>query len=218
MNEPAARLLSGGPLHSPLDLLLMFSLLALLPLLAVATTSFTRIIVVLSLLRTSLGSPALPPNSVLIALALLLSATIMAPTWRQIDREAVIPLGQHRLAPSVAVDRAASELTGFMLRQTRPSDIAIFARADGVPFASAHRRFAVVAPAFLVGELRTAFAMGFALALPFVVIDIVVAATLMSLGMFMVPPATVALPLKLLLFVIADGWALVVGALIGSFH
>lgn len=218
MSDQAAQLLGKATLNSPLELLLSLSVLALIPVLAIATTSFTRIVVVLSLLRTSLGSPALPPNSVVIALALLLTSAVMAPTLQQIDHQAVAPFGRHQITPSAALERAAAPLEAFMARQARTADIVMFARATRVPISRAKPPFSVLAPAFLVGELRTAFAMGFALALPFVVIDLVVATALMSLGMFMVPPATIALPLKLLLFVVADGWALVVGALMGSFH
>jgi flagellar biosynthetic protein FliP len=204
---------------TPVDLLIGFFVLSAVPLLAVAATSFTRIIVVLGLLRASLGAPSLPPNAVLAALAIMLSAAIMAPTLERIDDDAVKPYLAHRLSPAQAIALGAEPLRAFMLRQARPADIAAFSRMaranDPVP---AHASFLVVAPAFLVGELRAAFAMGFALALPFAVIDMVTAAVLMSLGMFMVSPATLSLPVKLLLFVVADGWTLVAGALAASFR
>jgi len=174
---------------------------------------------VLGLLRAALGAPSLPPNAVLAALAIMLTATIMAPTLARVDDDAVRPYLAHRLTPAQAIARGAEPLRVFMLRQARPSDVAAFARMArekaGPPSQAA---FISVAPAFLVGELRAAFAMGFALALPFAVIDMVTAAVLMSLGMFMVSPATLSLPLKLLLFVAVDGWTLVAGALAASYR
>jgi flagellar biosynthetic protein FliP len=204
---------------TPVDLIVGFFVLSAVPLLAVAATSFTRIIVVLGLLRAALGAPSLPPNAVLAALAIMLTAAIMAPTLGRIDDEAVRPYLAHRLTPAQAIARGAEPLRAFMLRQARPSDVEAFARMAREKAAAPSRTtFYVVAPAFLVGELRAAFAMGFALALPFAVIDMVTAAVLMSLGMFMVSPATLSLPLKLLLFVAADGWTLVAGALAASFR
>ena len=213
---PSAALPQAG---TPVDLLIGFFVLSAVPLLAVAATSFTRIIVVLGLLRAALGAPSLPPNAVLAALAIMLSAAIMSPTLERIESEAVRPYLAHRLTPAQAIARGAEPLRTFMLRQARPADIAAFARmARAKDPAPAHASFLVVAPAFLVGELRAAFAMGFALALPFAVVDMVTAAVLMSLGMFMVSPATLSLPVKLLLFVAADGWTLVAGALAASFR
>ncbi|MDQ6781433.1 MAG: flagellar type III secretion system pore protein FliP [Candidatus Eremiobacteraeota bacterium] len=218
MNEAAA-LLTQSKLGSPLDLLLSFFALALVPVLAVTTTSFTRIIVVLGLLRASLGTSSLPPNAVLVALALMLTGAVMTPTLQRVDREALAPYLAHHLSARGAVEAGAAPLRGFMARQARISDVRAFARIAKVrPATLGEVPFFVLAPAFLIGELRAAFAMGFALALPFAVIDILVATALMSLGMFMVPPGTIALPLKLLLFVIADGWALVVGALVSSYR
>jgi len=204
---------------SPVDLLLGFFLLGLVPLLAVAVTSFTRIVVVLGLLRSALGAPSLPPNVVLASLAMMLTAAVMAPTFARINDGAVRPYLAHRIGAGQALQRGAEPLRRFMLRQTRRSDLATFARiARARVEAPDAAPLAVIAPAFMVGELRAAFAMGFALALPFAVIDIVVAAVMMSLGMFMVSPAAISLPLKLLVFVAADGWTLVCGALVASFH
>ncbi|HEY7981281.1 MAG TPA: flagellar type III secretion system pore protein FliP [Candidatus Eremiobacteraceae bacterium] len=204
---------------TPVDLLIGFFVLSAVPLLAVAATSFTRIIVVLGLLRAALGAPSLPPNAVLAALAIMLTAAIMSPTLQRIDDDAVRPYLAHHLTPAQAIARGAEPLRAFMLRQARPADVAAFTRmAHEKDSAPAQASFLVVAPAFLVGELRAAFAMGFALALPFAVVDMVTAAVLMSLGMFMVSPATLSLPVKLLLFVVADGWTLVAGALAASFR
>jgi len=207
---------AGG---SPVDLLVALFLIGIVPVLAVSVTSFTRIVIVLGLLRASIGTPSLPPNIVLAGLALMLTCVVMAPTLSQVERSAVEPLGRHRLSPAQAVARGAEPVRAFMLKQARTSDLAAFARMEAVTLGDPKSApFALVAPAFLIGELRAAFAMGFALALPFAVIDVVVAAVLMSLGMYMVSPAAISLPIKLLLFVVADGWTLVVGALVASYR
>jgi flagellar biosynthetic protein FliP len=225
MNDVAKILESASRGASPVDLLIVLFGLGLVPLLAVSITSFTRIVVVLGLLRASLGTPSLPPNAVIMALAIALSGTIMAPTLIRVEHAAAAPYFAHRIPAAVALSRATGEFKAFMLRQTRRSDIATFERFDRVKSsrgsggsADGEPPFSIVAPAFMVGELRAAFAMGFALALPFAVIDIVVAAVMMSLGMFMVSPTSVSLPLKLLLFVAADGWTTVCGALVNSFR
>lgn len=216
---------------SPVDLLVVLLGMSLVPLLAVSITSFTRIVVVFGLLRASLGTPSLPPNAVIMALAIMLSGIVMAPTLGRVERDAANPYFAHRISATVALSRATEEFKRFMLRQTRRSDIATFERfawskrPDVGPMQSrdlergkGEPAFSVVGAAFMVGELRAAFAMGFALALPFAVIDVVVAAVMMSLGMFMVSPTSVSLPLKLLLFVAADGWTTICGALISSFR
>lgn len=207
------------PGGSPVDLLLALFLLGIVPLLAVSVTSFTRIIVVLGLLRASIGAPSLPPTVVLASLALMLTCVVMAPTLSQVERAAVEPYAARRIGLTAAISRGAEPVRAFMLAQARPSDVAAFERMEKTAVAAKGRApFGAVAPAFLIGELRAAFAMGFALALPFAVVDIVVAAILMSLGMYMVSPASIALPVKLLLFVVADGWSLVASALVASYH
>jgi len=207
------------PTGSPLDLLVALFLLGMLPLLAVSVTSFTRIIVVLGLLRASLGTQSLPPNIVLAGLAMMLTCVIMAPTFARVDQAAVQPLNAKHIAPARAIALASEPIRRFMVAQSRPSDIESFEHMEDLKATSvADAPFIAVAPAFLIGELRAAFAMGFALALPFAVIDIVVSAVLMSLGMYMVSPAAIALPLKLLLFVVADGWSLVAGAIVSSYR
>jgi flagellar biosynthetic protein FliP len=219
LTDAASAVLSQSKLGSPADLLIALFLIGLVPVLAISVTSFTRVVVVLGLLRASLGTAGLPPNSVIVALAIMLTAAIMAPTIAAVNRDAIVPYEAHRISASQAFAHGAQPLRSFMVRQTRPSDIKAFsriarlgtARKDDVPFS-------VLAPAFLISELRVAFAMGFALALPFAVIDIVIAIILMSLGMFMVSPAAISLPIKLLLFVTVDGWALVAGALAASYR
>lgn len=214
----AAQVLAEPHLGSPTQLLAALFLLGLLPVLAICMTSFTRIIVVLGLLRASLGTSALPPNSVLVTLAVMLTGAIMAPTLGIVEKVAIAPYEAHRLTAGQALTRAEVPLRSFMLKQVRAADVAAFAKIARVSQPSVGAPFTVLAPAFLISELRTAFAMGFVLALPFAVIDIVVGIVLMSLGMFMVSPAVISLPLKLLLFVAVDGWTLVAGALAASYH
>jgi flagellar biosynthetic protein FliP len=190
-----------------------------LPALLLAFTAFTRIAVVLFLLRQGLGSHTAPPNLVLMGLAVLLTIFVMSPALKTIDAEAYQPFLSGTLSFNAAAERAASPLKNFMLRQTRAEDLSLFTaddktvdprQVDSVPLAA-------LAPAFLTSELRTAFQIGFMVVLPFLVIDLVVAAVLTALGMIMLPPQLVSLPLKLLLFVTVDGWHLLVGSLIGSF-
>ena len=203
----------------PLDLLVALTMLSLVPLLLVMCTSFVRIVVVLSLVRSAIGASALPPNSVLTGLALVLTLVVMAPTAQRIGREAIDPYSQGRISTSQAVTRGIAPLRSFMLRQTRTADVALFERIARRPPEPAQRApITVVIPAFVVGELRSAFAIGFALYLPFVAIDLAVAAMLMGLGMMMLSPPVVSLPVKLLLFVMVDGWAMLCGGVAASFR
>mgnify|MGYP001031665304 FL=1 len=195
-----------------------------LPALLLAFTAFTRIAVVLFLLRQGLGSHTAPPNLVLMGLAVLLSIFVMSPALKTIDTEAYQPFLAGTLSFNDAAEKAASPLKGFMLRQTRAEDLDLFIGNDKTIDPAAVRQngaenvpLAALAPAFLTSELRTAFQIGFMVVLPFLVIDLVVAAVLTALGMIMLPPQLVSLPLKLLLFVTVDGWHLLVGSLIGSF-
>jgi len=190
-----------------------------LPALLLAFTAFTRIVVVLFLLRQGLGSHTAPPNLVLMGLAVLLTIFVMSPALKTIDSEAYQPYLAGALTFNAAAEKAAQPLKSFMLRQTRGEDLGLFTgddktvdpkQVDSVPLAA-------LAPAFLTSELKTAFQIGFMVVLPFLVIDLVVAAVLTALGMIMLPPQLVSLPLKLLLFVTVDGWHLLVGSLLGSF-
>jgi flagellar biosynthesis protein FliP len=203
----------------PFDVLAGLSALAVVPFLLMMCTSFVRIIVVLSLVRSALGTSALPPNAVLSGLALVLTLVVMSPTLERIRNEAVTPYAHGRLTQSQAFERAGAPLRSFMLRQTRPVDITLFERiARRRPEPISQVPITVVVPAFVVGELRDAFAIGFALYLPFVAIDLAVAAMLMGLGMVMLSPPVISLPVKLLLFVMVDGWALVCGGVAASFR
>lgn len=190
-----------------------------LPALLLAFTAFTRIAVVLFLLRQGLGSHTAPPNLVLMGLAVLLTIFVMSPALKTINAEAYQPYLSGALAFNEAAEKAAAPLKVFMLRQTRAEDLSLFTEGDKTidPKQVDSVPLAALAPAFLTSELKTAFQIGFMVVLPFLVIDLVVAAVLTALGMIMLPPQLVSLPLKLLLFVTVDGWHLLVGSLIGSF-
>ncbi len=203
----------------PLDVLLSLTALSLIPLFLVMCTSFVRIIVVLSLVRSAIGASALPPNAVLTGLALVLTAVVMGPTAQRISTDAVLPYSRGAISASQALQRSIVPLRAFMLRQTRSADVVLFERiARRRPEPAARVPIAVLVPAFVVGELRSGFAIGFALYLPFVAIDLAVAAMLMGLGMMMLSPPVVSLPVKLLLFVTVDGWALLCEGIASSFR
>jgi len=209
---------SGNPTF-PLQLLLGIVTLSMAPFLLVSVTSFVRIVVVLSLVRSAIGAQTLPPATVLTALALLLTFLVMTPTLREISRDAVTPYVEHRIGDGEFAKRAMEPLRAFMLRQTHRSDLTLFTRAAHLrPEEAAGNPTYILVPAFMVGELRSAFAVGFAIYLPFLVIDLVVASVLMGLGMVMLSPTVVSLPVKLLLFVMVDGWALLAGSLVSSFR
>ena len=212
-------LAAHGHAALPLDVLAGLTLLAVIPFLLVMCTSFVRIVVVLSLVRSAIGASALPPNAVLSGIALVLTLVVMAPTAQRIQHEALDPYSHGTLSQSQAFVRAQVPLRAFMLRQTRIADIAVFERvARREPEPASQAPLEVLVPAFVVGELRSAFAIGFALYLPFVAIDLAVSAMLMGLGMMMLSPPVVSLPVKLLLFVMVDGWALVCGGVASSFR
>jgi flagellar biosynthesis protein FliP len=208
-----------GQATAPLDILAGLAVLSLVPFLLMMCTSYVRIVVVLSLVRSAIGASALPPNAVLSGLALVLTLVVMSPTLQQVGHDAVEPYHRGTITPSQAVERATIPFRGFMLRQTRVADIELFERVARSPRRSpATVSINILVPAFVVGELRAAFAIGFALYLPFVAIDLAVAAMLMGLGMMMLSPPVVSLPVKLLLFVMVDGWALVCAGVAGGFR
>jgi flagellar biosynthetic protein FliP len=201
-------------------IILLLTVLAVAPALLVMLTSFTRIVIVLSLTRNALGLPSIPPNQVVIGLALFLSLFVMAPTLTKINDEALQPMLNGKLDFSHAYDKAQGPLRDFMLNQTRRGELNLFINASGEkPPASRDKvPLSTLIPAFILSELKTAFIIGFVIFIPFLIIDLVVSSTLMSMGMFMLPPVLVSLPFKLLLFVMVDGWALVVSSLITSFN
>ena len=210
---------NGQPLSLALQILLLMSLLTVLPSILLMMTSFTRIIIVLSILRQAIGLQQTPPNQVLVGLSLFLSLFVMRPVIDQINANAYTPYGAGQISIEEAVTRSGTVLHGFMMHQTRETDLTLFANLAGVErFASPQAvPFTILLPAFVTSELKTAFEIGFLIFLPFLIIDLVVSSTLMSLGMMMLSPTIVSMPFKLLLFVMVDGWALTMGSLAGSF-
>jgi len=207
--------------YSPiLRTFLLLSLLSVIPLLLISLTSFTRIIVVLSLLRSALGLQQTPPNSVLVTLAVFLTLFTMAPVFQNIKSSSVDPYLSKQITADVAVNRGFQPLKMFMIRQTRQGDLLAVVRmaGDKVPKSVADVTALELVPAFMLSELRTAFQIGFVIFLPFLLIDLVVAAILMALGMIMVPPSTISLPLKILLFLLINGWTLIAQALLAGYH
>ena len=211
---------AGGTSYSvPIQTLLFFTALSFLPAVLLMMTGFTRIVIVLSLTRNALGLPSIPPNQVVIGLALFLSLFVMAPTLSKINDQALQPMLDGKMDFSHAYDTAQGPLRDFMLNQTRRGELSLFVNASGEKPASRDKvAMSTLIPAFILSELKTAFIIGFVIFIPFLIIDLIVSSTLMSMGMFMLPPVLVSLPFKLLLFVMVDGWALVVSSLITSFH
>jgi len=207
-------------ISAALQILLLVTVLSLAPAILVMVTSFTRIIVVLSLLRTAIGIPQLPPNQVLIGLALFLTAFVMAPAIKTINENAVQPYFNGTIGQQEAFDRGEAPLRAFMLKQTREQDLGLFLKLSQMekPENKEDVPTYVLIPAFTISELKTSFQMGFVMFIPFLVIDLVVSSALLSMGMMMLPPVIVSLPFKILLFVLVDGWYLIVGSLVGSFN
>lgn len=197
----------------------LLSLLSVLPVMLIGLTSFTRIIIVLSLLRHALGLPQTPPNSVLVTLAFFLTLFSMGPVIDKVNTDAMQPYLQEKITATQALDLGAVPVRDFMVRQTRESDLAAILEMARAPRPERIEdiQFTHLASAFLLSELKTAFQIGFLIFLPFLVVDIVVAAVLMALGMIMVPPTTISLPLKILLFILIDGWVLISRALVSSY-
>ena len=201
-----------------IQLVLMLTVLSLAPGLLMTITSFTRMVVALSLLRTGIGAPGVPPNPVIISLALFLSFFVMAPTFEKAWNEGVDPYTKGKITEQVAFEKTAEPFRVFMLSQVRDSDLKMFADLAGKQIPTrAETPLSTLAPAFMISELRRAFEIGFLLLLPFLVIDLAVSAVLMAMGMMMLPPPTISLPMKIIFFVLVDGWALVAGSLIKSF-
>jgi flagellar biosynthetic protein FliP len=209
----------GRPLSLSLQILVLMSLLTVLPSLLLMMTSFTRIIIVLSILRHALGLQQTPPNQVLVGLSLFLSLFVMQPVISEVNRVAIEPYGQEQIDIGEAVSRSGVALHGFMMAQTRKSDLMMFAKIAKAPAYASPKDvpFSILLPAFVTSELKTAFQIGFLIFLPFLVIDLIVASALMSLGMMMLSPTIISMPFKLLLFVLVDGWALTMGSLAASF-
>lgn len=208
-----------GEVATTVQIFLLLTVLSLAPSLLIMTTSFTRIVVVLSFLRTALGTQQAPSNQIIIALSLFLTFFVMTPVWQQINKEAYQPFKAGAISQEQAFDKAVAPVRKFMLSQTREKDLELFVtiskqprprNANDIPTLT-------IIPAFMISELRTAFQIGFLIYIPFIVIDMVVASVLMSMGMMMLPPVMISLPFKILLFVLVDGWGLVIGSLVKSF-
>lgn len=208
-----------GEVATTIQIFLLLTVLTLAPSILIMTTSFTRIVVVLSFLRTAIGTQQAPSNQIVLALSLFITFFIMTPVWQQINSEAYQPYKAGTISQEQAFNRAVVPVRKFMLAQTREKDLALFVslskqprprNADDIPTLT-------IIPAFMISELRTAFQIGFLIYIPFIVVDMVVASVLMSMGMMMLPPVMISLPFKILLFVLVDGWGLVIGSLVKSF-
>ena len=209
-----------GEVSVLVQILLLLTVLSLAPAILIMMTSFTRLAVVFSFLRHAMGTQQMPPNQILIGLALFLTFFIMAPVFRQVNQQAIQPYMAETITQEEALTKAMEPIRGFMLRQTRDKDLALFVSLAKMPrpHNASEVPSTVLIPAFCISELKTAFQIGFILYVPFLVVDMVVASVLLSMGMMMLPPIMISLPFKLLLFVLVDGWYLVVGSLVQSFR
>ena len=209
---------TGG--SNAIQIFLIIAGISLVPALLFTVTGFTRILIVLGFIRSGLGTPTAPPNQVLVGISVFLTIFVMAPTFSQIKKVAIDPLNQHKITQAQAFERGQEPLRQFMFRQTRDKDLALFAKLAHLkqPKTRADIPTYALIPAFIISELKTAFQIGFLIFLPFLIIDLVVSSTLMSMGMMMLPPVFISLPFKILLFVLVDGWNLVTQSLVQSFH
>jgi flagellar biosynthesis protein FliP len=217
--------MSGGTtepekVSSLIQLVILLTILSLAPAILLMVTSFTRIVIVLSLLRHALGTQTMPPNQIIIGLSLFLTFFIMAPVFNRVNDEALKPYYDEQISGELAFAKAAAPVKAFMLKQVREKDLALFVKIanEKRPAKPEDISLTTLIPAFAISELKTAFQIGFMIYLPFLVLDMVVASVLLSMGMMMLPPIMVSLPFKLLLFVLVDGWYLIVGSLVQSFH
>ena len=217
--------LSVGGANTPdqtavaLKIIALLTILGLAPSLLIMMTSFVRIVIVMSFLRQAIGTQVLPPNQLIVALSLFLTAFIMAPVWKGINQDALQPYLNNKLSQKEALSLSESYVRKFMFKQTRDKDLGLFVKLAGVeiPEKRAEVPTYVLIPAFMISELKTAFYIGFMIYIPFLVLDMVVASVLMAMGMMMLPPVVISLPFKLILFVLVDGWQLIVGSLVKSF-
>jgi flagellar biosynthesis protein FliP len=205
--------------QTPVQLLVLITLISILPGMLLATTGFTRILIVLGFVRNALGTPTMPPNQILVGIAFFLSLFVMSPTITKVNDQAIKPYRAGKISQEAALERGLEPMRTFMFKQTRTSDLALFVKLahEPRPKTRADVPTQVLIPAFIISELKTAFQIGFLIYLPFLIIDMVVAATLTSMGMMMLPPVLISLPFKVLLFVLVDGWHLVIESLMRSF-
>jgi flagellar biosynthetic protein FliP len=209
-----------APDSNALQILLLIGGLSIVPAILFTVTGFTRILIVLGFIRNALGTPNIPPNQVLVGIALFLTLFVMAPTISAIKKDAYEPLVHHQITTTQALQRGQEPLRQFMFRQTRTQDLSLFINLAKInqPRTRAQVPTYVLIPAFILSELKTAFQIGFLVFLPFLLIDLIISSTLMSMGMIMLPPSFISLPFKILLFVLVDGWDLVTHSLVASFH
>jgi flagellar biosynthetic protein FliP len=209
----------GGFTERVIQLVALITILSVAPSILIMVTSFVRIVVVLSLLRTAIGIQQSPPNSVIVSLALFLTAFVMGPTLEKAYNDGIAPLMEEKIEVTEAFTKTAAPLSAFMLKHVRESDLELFFNLAKVkpPAKAADTPLRILVPAFLISELRRAFEIGFLLFIPFLIIDMVIASLLMAMGMMMLPPVTISLPFKLIFFVLVDGWALVAGSLVQSY-
>jgi len=210
----------GGGLTAPMQIMVLLTILSVIPAILMSVTSFTRLIIVSHFLRQALGTQTMPPNQVLIGLSLFLTYFIMQPVADRVNQEALQPMLNGKITEMQALDQASVPLRQFMLRYTREKDLALFMNIAKVPKPKSAQDLPmrIVIPSFMISELKTAFNIGFVLFIPFLVIDMVVASVLLSMGMMQLPPALVSTPFKILLFVMVDGWNLIIGSLVRSFY
>jgi flagellar biosynthetic protein FliP len=212
-------IMASPQFSSSVQLILSIALISLVPFILVSVTSFIRIIIVFAFARTAIGTQQVPPNAILIGLAMFITVFIMGPVWEEVNETAVTPYQQNRISQATAFERGAKPVRQFMLRQTREKDLALFVQFSKIPAPKSLDEIPiyVIIPSFMISELKTAFQIGFLLFIPFVMVDLIVANILLSLGMFMLSPVMVSLPFKILLFVLADGWQLIARGLLTSF-
>ena len=214
------KLIASPQFSNSVQLILSLALISLIPFLLISITAFLRIIIVFALVRTAIGTAQVPPNSILIGLALFMTVFIMSPVWQEVNKTALVPYNQGKISQMKAFEVGMEPLRKFMFKQTRERDLALFVQFSRIPSPSKIQDIPtyVLIPSFMISELKTAFQIGFLLFVPFVIIDLVVANILLSLGMFMLSPVMVSLPFKILLFVLADGWSLITRGLMMSFR
>ena len=213
-------IMASPQFSNSIQLILSLALISLVPFFLISVTSFLRIIIVFTLLRTAVGTQQVPPNSVLIGLALFMTVFIMSPVWQEANKNAVIPYNQGKISQTKAFEIGMKPLSQFMLKQTREKDLALFVQFAKIPPPKSPEEIPpyVLIPSFMISELKTAFQIGFLLFVPFIILDLVVANILLSLGMFMLSPVMISLPFKILLFVLVDGWNLITKGLLMSFR
>ena len=210
---------SQGDVSSSLQIMALLTVLSLAPALMILTTAFTRIVIILSFVRTAIGTQSIPPNQVIIGLSLFLTFFVMGPTWTKVNTQAVQPYFEKKIDQKVAIERATIPVRDFMLKNTYEKDLKLFLNIrKETPKTKKDVSLTTLVPAFVISELKTAFIVGFYIFIPFIIIDLIVASGLMSMGMMMLPPSMISLPAKLLVFVLADGWSTLVSAILSGYR